>query len=152
MANMYMGPYLLRQGGGRFICELCNRIFTSPTALYSHCRNTTYHGWCERCFEVIPPHETKEEHFWGSSKHNICVECETRPDFQSEDVLLDHIVMEHGLLEELDMDSFLSGEMDKVSILTTKFHCKTCGARFTSENSLRMVSLLYINPGHEQMV
>lgn len=56
-----LGPYL-DYDGEDYECLLCNRYFASIASLYQHCKDTTYHEWCDPCRRVFISHDAKRVH------------------------------------------------------------------------------------------
>ncbi len=72
-------------------CGPCNRDFSSTQALLQHRRMSKQHIYdCTRCQRSFGSHKARQQHLLDSAKHNVCIECNDKPDFNTQDELDDH--------------------------------------------------------------
>ncbi|KAL2822643.1 hypothetical protein BJX63DRAFT_377172 [Aspergillus granulosus] len=133
---MGLGRYL-EYNGEDYICTLCDRCFGSTTALYAHCRHTSYHDWCERCWRIFRTTAAKEAHLRESSAHHICYDCNGDLDFASYSRLEKHRVKAHHYCPPCGR-FFRSPVALQNHDVSEHFLCITCGDFFMNANALRM--------------
>ncbi|KAL2854519.1 hypothetical protein BJY01DRAFT_205302 [Aspergillus pseudoustus] len=140
---MNIGPYLVQQPAlpnafdPSYECTLCDRSFVSETALYSHCRFTTQHDWCERCNRVFVSSAARDEHFRASSRHNICPTCGRLQDFETAADLQRHLEDFHFCCSCCNLNH---SSAEKLRLHDVAVHnlCIKCGDYFANANDLRM--------------
>ncbi|KAL2830135.1 hypothetical protein BJY01DRAFT_120863 [Aspergillus pseudoustus] len=133
---MDLGPYLAFDGVN-YICTICERTFSSETALYAHCRSTSRHSWCERCSRVFISLQARNSHLQGSKKHYICPKCPHVQDFKAFQELQDHLVESHYFCPDCKL---YYSSFDKLQEHDIARHhlCITCGDYFANKNNLQM--------------
>lgn len=81
-------------------CQLCDRSFSSESALRKHLHSAFRHAYdCRRCDRHYKSASAREQHFRDSPRHNLCHKCCYPEDFCTEVDLIEHEVEEHNRCE-----------------------------------------------------
>jgi protein-arginine kinase activator protein McsA len=134
---MDLGPYLACDGVN-YECTICDRYFCSEFALYTHCRQTSRHQWCERCLRAFVSAQAKNTHLRKSSRHNVCSTCPQLQDFATGEELQDHLVKSHHFCPQCNV-YYNSVEQLQEHDITQHHLCVKCGDYFANKNNLQMV-------------
>lgn len=133
---MDLGPYLACDGVN-YECTICDRYFCSEFALYTHCRQTSRHQWCERCLRAFVSAQAKNTHLRKSSRHNVCSTCPQLQDFATGEELQDHLVKSHHFCPQCNV-YYNSVEQLQEHDITQHHLCVKCGDYFANKNNLQM--------------
>ena len=121
---------------GEYVCEACDREFTTEHGLFQHCRNARVHEgeWCERCEWLFVSPQAKLSHVQASLSHWVCSLCGV--DEYEEDDLTTHQVNYHYYCRDCNCN-FNSYRAHRIA-----YHnrCQKCDREFGSSNELVMVS------------
>lgn len=95
--HLAMHPILgghVRRAEDTFECVPCQRHFESVNCVINHCRQTTKHGWCESCQEIVVTNAEKERHLGhDEARQKRCEPCDK--DFETESEKTQHHKDEH---------------------------------------------------------
>ncbi|KAL3459552.1 hypothetical protein BJX64DRAFT_264544 [Aspergillus heterothallicus] len=133
---MDLGPHLAFDGVN-YECTICERIFSSKTALYAHCKSTSRHSWCARCCRVFASIQARNSHLQDSNKHHICPKCPGTQDFESSLALQNHLEESHYFCPDCKL---YHNSFEKLQEHDVAQHhlCITCGDYFANKNNLQM--------------
>ena len=136
-SKMDLGPYLAFDGVN-YECTICERIFSSETALYAHCESTSRHSWCARCRRVFVSTQARNSHLQDSNQHYICPKCPDTQDFESSLELQNHLEESHYFCPDCKL-YYNSFEKLQEHDIAQHHLCITCGDYFANKNNLQMV-------------